>query len=54
VCSIIKKEGVFKKKICLALDKFCAYIGPLGYPEIVVFNYNKIYEEVIGPNETHY
>jgi len=40
--------------LCLALDKFCVYIGTLGTPKILVFNYNKIYEEGIGPDETYY
>jgi len=34
--------------LCLALEKFCAYIGLLGTTEILVFSYNKIYGERIG------
>jgi len=36
--------------LCLALEKFCDYIGLLGILEIVEivrFNYNKIYGERI-------
>jgi len=28
--------------------------APWGTTEILVFNYNKIYEEVIDPDETYY
>jgi len=45
---IIKEKGFSIFFLCLALEKFCAYIGPLGTTEILVFNYNKIYGKGIG------
>jgi len=58
VCSNNKKKRGFSNfvlfSVCLALEKFCAYIGTLGTTEILVFIYNKIYEEGIDPNETYY
>jgi len=56
VCALVlkKKRGFSNFFLYVALEKFCAFIAPWDTTEILVFNYNKIYEEGIGLDETYY
>ena len=55
MCSGNKKGEGFSKFFSVSCigEVLCLY-SHLGTIEILVFNYNKIYEEGIGPDETYY
>jgi len=54
LCNKKKRDFSNSFFLSLTLENFYAYIGISGTNEFLVFNYNKIYEEGIGADETYH
>jgi len=56
VCSVIKRRGIFRffSFVSRIREILCLYRPLWGTIEILVFNYDKIYTEGIGLDETYY